>query len=176
MITSADGASFTALRAAADVVLVGLNTALAERYRDPGPDGPELCIVTSRPARALALSVVASGAATLVVPEDVGPLGPGVRAHRVGTGGRVDLAGFLVDRVGKVVLCEGGPTLAGNLLALGLLDEYFLTVAPRLLAGTSPRVVSGPYADQGLWTLLGGFSDAEGYLFLRYARPPGPTA
>ncbi len=37
-----------------------------------------------------------------------------------------------------LILCEGGPTLHGSLLAAGLVDELFLTVSP-LLAGRSAQ-------------------------------------
>ena len=44
----------------------------------------------------------------------------------------------------RALLCEGGPTLNGALLAAGLVDELFLTLSP-LLAGNAvaPRIVEG---------------------------------
>jgi riboflavin biosynthesis pyrimidine reductase len=68
----------------------------------------------------------------------------------------------------RSVLCEGGPTLNGSLLATGLIDELFLTVAP-VIAGTTPplTIVEGaagdPVALELVWTL-----EAGGMLFLRY--------
>jgi hypothetical protein len=53
----------------------------------------------------------------------------------------------------------------------GLIDEFFLTLAPRVVAGGSARVVHGNNADPGAWELRHGFVDDEGFLFLRYARP-----
>jgi riboflavin biosynthesis pyrimidine reductase len=48
-------------------------------------------------------------------------------------------AGALIDAVNsegfRVVLTEGGPTFVGPLIADGLLDELFLTIAPRLIGG-----------------------------------------
>ena len=35
------------------------------------------------------------------------------------------------------VLVEGGATLNGELIPLGLVDEYFLTLAPRIAGGDS---------------------------------------
>jgi len=57
------------------------------------------------------------------------------------------------------------------MVAQGLIDEFFLTIAPRAVAGGSGRVVHGPDADPAPWDLVHGFVDAPGYLFLRYARP-----
>ena len=71
---------------------------------------------------------------------------------------------------GQVVIAEGGPTLAGLLAAQGLLDEFFVTIAPRVIAGSSARVAHGPDADASLWELAHGFLDDDGFLFLRYCR------
>jgi riboflavin biosynthesis pyrimidine reductase len=69
----------------------------------------------------------------------------------------------------RALLCEGGPHMLGSLVADGLLDELFLTVAP-LLTGEedAPRVVEGgdlPELVQAelLWVLRAGHE-----LFLRY--------
>ena len=68
------------------------------------------------------------------------------------------------------VLCEGGPTLLGDIVEQGLLDELALTVAPLLVAGGAPRVVSGlgPSATELRTEQI--LSDEEGYLYLRYTR------
>jgi riboflavin biosynthesis pyrimidine reductase len=70
---------------------------------------------------------------------------------------------------------EGGPTLAGSMLSLGLVDELFLTVAPRVIAGDSARIAHGLDTDPTPWELLHGFVDEQGFLFLRYARPLAPA-
>jgi riboflavin biosynthesis pyrimidine reductase len=62
-------------------------------------------------------------------------------------GPRLDLAAclrWLGERGVRRVLCEGGPTLNAALLEAGLVDELFLTVAPRLVGGPAGRIVSGP--------------------------------
>jgi len=75
----------------------------------------------------------------------------------------------------RVVLCEGGPTLSHALVAQGLLDEVFLTVAPklggdktalRLLEG-SPFPPSALPQAQLLHILLEGSE-----MFLRYRLSP----
>lgn len=70
----------------------------------------------------------------------------------------------------RTVLCEGGPTLFGGLLHEGLVDELFLTVAPKLVGGGhGPAVSSGPALPEPrpltpIWLL-----EREGSLYLRYA-------
>jgi 5-amino-6-(5-phosphoribosylamino)uracil reductase len=67
----------------------------------------------------------------------------------------------------RAVLCEGGPTLHGALQAAGLVDELFLTIAPKLAGGEAPRILEGTLSEvKGLelaWLL-----EREGELFARY--------
>lgn len=65
----------------------------------------------------------------------------GVEVLRVGEE-EVDLAallGMLRERDVRSLLCEGGPLLAGALLAKGLVDEIFLTHATRVTAEPGAR-------------------------------------
>ena len=59
----------------------------------------------------------------------------------------VDLV-MLIERLHasglRRLLCEGGPSLLGDLLATGLVDELDATFVPRLVGGAGPRIVSGP--------------------------------
>lgn len=74
----------------------------------------------------------------------------GERAHVVGCGAPgVDLRRGLAalrERIGaRVLLCEGGSRLAYSLVAEGLLDEIFLTVAPKLGSDRDAlRLLEGP--------------------------------
>ena len=61
-------------------------------------------------------------------------------------------------------------------LPQGLVDEFFLTIAPRVVGGASARVVHGPGAETDPWDFVHGFLDQPGYLFLRYARPVAAAA
>ena len=65
------------------------------------------------------------------------------------------------------MLCEGGPTLLGSLQAAGLVDELFLTIAPKLAGGGAPRILEGGLAEvadlQLVWLL-----EHDGELFARY--------
>jgi riboflavin biosynthesis pyrimidine reductase len=68
------------------------------------------------------------------------------------------------------VLCEGGPKVNSALLAEGLVDELFLTVAPTLVGGTpSVTLVRGPLLGVPAELELVWCLEAGGFLFLRYA-------
>lgn len=87
--------------------------------------------------------------------------------------GRVDLVELLRslrrERGIRALLCEGGPTLHGALHAHGLVDELFLTTAPKLVGGDAPRILEGELpaiAELELAWLL----EEDGELFARYRR------
>jgi riboflavin biosynthesis pyrimidine reductase len=89
-----------------------------------------------------------------------------------GPDGRVDLPALLRElreEGVRALLCEGGPTLHGALQAEGLVDELFLTIAPKLSGGEGPRILEGSLpevAELELAWLL----EEEGELFARYRR------
>ena len=87
--------------------------------------------------------------------------------------GRVDLAdalGQLAALGAAVVVCEGGPSLNGQLVAAGLVDELCLTLAPlvdrRRLGPHRGRPRRRARARCGSPHLL----EEDGALFLRYVR------
>jgi riboflavin biosynthesis pyrimidine reductase len=165
-----DHAVYAALREQADGVLVGLGTVIAEHYHVPVPPTLQLYVVSDTVDVSGAEELFASGRATLVVPMSVGPVPDGIPELRAGEGPFVDLEAVGAALAGQVVVAEGGPTLAGLLVAQGLVDEFFVTLAPRVIAGSSARVAHGPDADPSLWDLVHGFVDDDGFLFLRYTR------
>jgi riboflavin biosynthesis pyrimidine reductase len=74
-----------------------------------------------------------------------------------------------------LILCEGGPTVFGALVADGLVDELFLTISP-LLAGRLPRdarpaLIEGAELLPGLNVAgrLLSLRRSSSHLFLRYA-------
>jgi riboflavin-specific deaminase-like protein len=70
----------------------------------------------------------------------------------------------------RALLSEGGPHLHEQLQADGLVDELFLTIAPKLSGGEAPRILEGPLpgvVDLELVWLL----EEQGELFARYRRP-----
>jgi len=141
------------VRAAADVVLVGAATVRAERYR---------------PLRAPKRLVVVSRTGDLGDTDGLGAA-PTTELVRPAPGDTdVDLATLLRRLAGQVVVAEGGPSLNGQLLAAGLVDEVFVTLSPRFVGGDADRIATGPTtADPEPWELRHVLHD-DGYLFLRY--------
>jgi riboflavin biosynthesis pyrimidine reductase len=103
----------------------------------------------------------------------------GARVDYVRAGdGQLDLKGAvgqLAERFSvQTLLCEGGPHLARELLAAGLIDELFLSLAP-LLAGGEPaggealRILSGTELEPPVALELLDVARSDAYLFLRYA-------
>lgn len=87
-------------------------------------------------------------------------------------------ARWLIDELGRrgweLILSEGGPHVMSDLVAAGLLDELFLTVAPQLAGRTSgnPRLalIEGhefSVADAP-WAQLIDVRSADDHLFTRY--------
>jgi riboflavin biosynthesis pyrimidine reductase len=165
-----DHAVFQALREHADAVVVGLGTAVAEHYHPPESDDLRIYVIADAPDISGDPELFESGRATLVLPVDAPPAPPGVPELRAGSGGFVDLGVVTSMLAGQVLVLEGGPSLAGLMVSGGLVDEFFVTLSPRVIAGGSARVVHGPDAESSPWRLEHGFVDDEGYLFLRYCR------
>jgi riboflavin biosynthesis pyrimidine reductase len=191
----ADRDAFMAMRAVADVILVGAGTVREERYgpvllepavedrrrsRDQAPT-PPLAIVSNRADLNPAARVFAGESKPLLLTTD-----EGVAAHP-------DLAGVaevvvcgdqwveiavavdaLVDRGLTGVLCEGGPTLLRSLIGADLLDELCWTVAPRLV-GTGHRGLLGDQVLPDPITLrLDRVYESDGALLTCYARGREP--
>ena len=191
--TGSDSELFVAMRALADVVLVGAETVRREGYgpvRLP-PERvaarqaagraavPRLAMLTRSldldwsgkafrvpaPDRPLVITCEAADPARLAQARQVADvLIAGVEL--------VDLEqalGRLADLGHSVVLCEGGPRVLGELVALGLLDELCLTIAPVMGGDPLPVAVTpagAPLRDFALRQVL----RAGDTLFLRYER------
>ena len=140
------------MRAAVDAVMVGAGTA---RNDDPlltarDADGPDpVRIVVSRtgdlPADSL-LATTARDCPTILLTVSIDPereralAAAGVEVVRA-AGLRDGLA--QLGRRGLVdILCEGGPTLAGALLADGLVDRLVVFIAPLVLGRGAPDLVA----------------------------------
>jgi len=88
-----------------------------------------------------------------------------------GPDGRVDLAALLCslrEEGVRALLCEGGPRLHGALQTAGLVDELFLTIAPKLVGGDAPRIVEGGALPETTELELAWLLEHEGELFARY--------
>lgn len=196
----ADRRLFLALRALADVVLVGAGTVRAENY---GPvrlaeplrafragrghtPVPPLAVVsaacrlnwagplfTAAPEgpRPVVLTVAAAKAEDVAEARRVADVA--VVGDETVDVGRVLAA--LAERGARHVLCEGGPVLNATLLAAGAVDELCVTVAP-VMVGSGPRLVAPAGVD---WPVAGELTAAfeeDGNLFLRFAPAQGRPA
>lgn len=160
----ADWRVFRVLRAAADVVLVGAGTARREGYTaldrprglaaaggSAGREPLELALVTrsgrvpqrladgDRPPLVVTGRAGARTAARAVPADRVLTVGSRDDPDEVDL--RAGLAG-LAERGLARVLCEGGPTLFGALLAGGLVDELCVTTSPCLVGAGPSRIVA----------------------------------
>ena len=104
--------------------------------------------------------------------EGYGDIGRRLIVVESGPRGKADLPALLRSLHGegvKALLCEGGPTLHGALQAAGLVDELFLTIAPKLVGGIAPRILEGDLP--GVEPLeLAWLLEEGGELFARYTR------
>lgn len=191
---STDRRLFKDLRSVADVILVGAETARRERYGPPilpeerrrhredggRPPVPRIAILS----RSLRLD----GAERALRPGDGGerPMvvtcedSPAELRERLAAQVDVVVAGS--DRVdplvcvstlrrhgAEVVLCEGGPTLLGGLLAAEVVDELCLTLSP--VVGGDPLPVANLPATAAVSRFRPAHVlEADGDLFLRYVR------
>jgi len=147
------------LRGRVDAVMVGAGTVrrddpeLTVRLAD-GRD-PVRVVIThdgGLPAGAKLLAT-ARHTPTLVVAEKASAATRRLLAARgadlveVGTAGLRGALEALAGRGLLDVLCEGGPTLAGGLLAEGLIDRVLLFVAPLFVGRGAPDLFSAPAVD-----------------------------
>ncbi len=182
---------FFLLRSLADVILVGAQTIRAEGY---GPPRLEAEVMQARRARGQSalpdIAVVsrslnfdwssrffteAPTQPILLTPRaaEVGQLERAHERAQVVLAGdtTVDLAqglAALAGRGARLVLCEGGPTLNGELASAGLIDELCLTVAPSLVGGGGATIFGLRRLDHVLGASLLHVLEEEGFLFLRY--------
>jgi riboflavin-specific deaminase-like protein len=190
----ADRELFHALRAAVDAVLVGAGTARAEHYRQLVRDEqaralrrarglaeePLACIVSQGLALEDIPLLEAPQARVVILtpsPASLSSRGAQIEYLRTtGNDGQLDLHAALEQLTTRydvrTILCEGGPHLNGQLLAAGLVDELFLSLAPKLAGdqttGQALRIVAGRDFDPAVALELVGVSESESHLFLRY--------
>ncbi|MEX2549786.1 MAG: dihydrofolate reductase family protein [Nitriliruptoraceae bacterium] len=189
----ADRRSLSRLRASNDVSLVGAGTIRDEGYRpltgstarreDRAARGlrpaPRLAIVTGSGQLDPDLAVfddpdeppliLTGGAAD---GDALAAIADRAEVHVVTDGPTLE-ASALVEALGRLglprVLCEGGPRLNQLLLAAGVVDEVFLTLAPLMVGGAAPRIVAGQEEVATPLTLTS-VHEHEGELLLRYRR------
>jgi riboflavin-specific deaminase-like protein len=73
------------------------------------------------------------------------------------------------ERGVRALLSEGGPHLHEQMQADGLVDDLFLTIAPKLSGGEAPRIIEGPLPAV-MELRLAWLLEEDGELFARYRR------
>jgi len=149
----ADQEVFQLLRKLADVVMVGAGTARIEKYRASSkplalvsrrldiPErviGPSLIVITTTDAPSDRVDALRAAGAEVMAYGEI----------------EIDWSAVLDDfdaRGWRHILCEGGPTLHGDLVSHDLVDEVCLTIAPTLTSGDAPRIAHSRRAvDHGM--------------------------
>lgn len=193
----ADWQAFLGLRDAADVILVGAGTVRNEDYgppvrrdevaRDRAAQGRSEVAAMAIATRTLALEPTmrvfsdASRPPVVLAPHSA-PTEPerrlrdhGVEVRRFGDV-ELDLVAardWFAEQGWREVLCEGGPTLNAALFRVGLVDELFVSVAPKVTG--SPRHLVDPDVTGVVDLDLVGAVHADGELLLRYRVERAPS-
>jgi riboflavin biosynthesis pyrimidine reductase len=183
-----DRAAFHLLRTQADAVLAGTETLRVERYgalvrqaelvdlrRAQARAEQPLAVIVSRSGRVpFEIPLFADPASLIALYAPAGTDVPGTAAvvhrHELPAGG--DLATVLrslrAEHDVRSLLCEGGPSLFTAMLAEGLVDELFLTLASTIVGGGELGITTGTPLPEPLQLRLVWALEQEGYLFLRY--------
>ena len=177
------------LRTRFDAVMIGAGTMRVERYGrivpDPAmrarreriglPPDPLAVIVSGRLDLPWDAPLFTDGAGRVLVftASEADPPGTETPLRVVRHEGFVDpveaMRHLRREHGVRALLCEGGPGLHGELQAAGLVDELFLTIAPKISGGEAPRIIEAELlevADLELIWLL----EERGELFARYRR------
>lgn len=184
-----DKAMFAALRAVPDFILVGAGTVRSENYGplaldeerrqarlDAGLEAtPHLVVVTRSLDLDASDRVFEDPAHRVTVLTDENAPADRFRALsevadvvRLPSTEPHDLVHYM--RLARLVLCEGGPSLMGQLISAGFVDEMALTLAPMLAAGESPRIAHSRGSALPLNMKLDRTLYGDRSLFLRYLR------
>jgi riboflavin biosynthesis pyrimidine reductase len=184
--SATDTKMLACLRTRFDAVMIGAGTMRAERYgriaADPGqrqrreqrglPPDPLMVIVSGRLDLPWDASLFTAGGGRVLVftaseevpPETATPVD--VVRHEGGVDLDAALRHLRAEEGVRALICEGGPRLHSQLQAGGLVDELFLTVAPKL-TGAGPSILEGELPGPGplelTWLL-----EEDGELFARY--------
>ncbi len=175
------------LRTKVDAVMIGAGTMRAERYgrvladsekrsrreRRGLPHDPLMVIVSGRLDLPWDAPLFTDGGGRVLIftSSDAEPPQTRTPVRVVHHQGHVDLAAALrhlrVERGVRAVLCEGGPRLHAQLIEAGLVDELFVTHAPKLAGGDGPGLAEG-LAELERPLELAWLLEQDGELFARY--------
>jgi len=191
-----DKAVFGAIRASCDWILVASGTARAERYRIPQPSAearearvacgrtpaPRLAVVSGSLEFEADLPMLAERPGdlprALVITGESAPKDRVENLRRVAevivlAEGRPTPAASLAElwrRDARVVLVEGGPSYNSQFAEAGLIDELCVSVAPKVTAGDSKRMMAGGAPLEPLDFTLDHLLEQDSMLFARYLR------
>jgi riboflavin biosynthesis pyrimidine reductase len=185
-----DRAMFHGLREHVDAVFAGTGTMRTERYGQLVPDAerrkrraanglnpePLACLISRTGEIPTEIPLFAEPDARIVifVPREPDLSKAAAEVHTVCLDpGELTLTTMLrhlrADYDVRAMLCEGGPMVFGALLHEGLVDELFLTLAPKLTGGGSdPAITAGSVLDELAPLALAWILEREESLFLRY--------
>jgi riboflavin-specific deaminase-like protein len=187
--SATDTMMLACLRTRFDAVMIGAGTMRAERYgrlvpsqeqrerreRIGLPHDPLMVIVSGRLDLPWDASLFTDGGGRVLIftASEAEPPETATSLRIVRHEGFVNLVEALRhlrrERGIRALLCEGGPGLHGELEGGGMVDDLFLTIAPKLAGGEAPRIIEGELpsvADLELAWLL----EQDGELFARYRR------
>jgi riboflavin-specific deaminase-like protein len=166
-----DTALLVGLRKRSEALMIGAGTMRAERYG--AVEDTLIVIVSGRLDLPWDAPLFETAGADVLVCTDADTDPPECAAtveilrHPDGVDLEALLAHLRRDRGIRGLLCEGGPRLHAQLIDGGLVDELFVTHAPKLVGGEGPGLVTGlPAAERPLelaWLL-----EEDGELFARY--------
>lgn len=187
-----DTAMLVGLRTRVDAVMIGAGTMRAERYgrpvadqakrerreREGLPHDPLMVLVSGRLDLPWDAPLFTDGRGRCLVftasEDDPPPTATPVRVvrHR----GMVNLPEAFrylrAERGIRALLCEGGPHLHAQLIEAGLVDELFVTHAPKLAGGEGLHLVAGlPEAERPLELTSLLHEESSGEIFARYRVP-----
>jgi riboflavin biosynthesis pyrimidine reductase len=170
--SDADTEMLVGLRKRFEAVLIGAGTMRVERY---GPMEPLVVLVSGRldlPWDA-PLFTEEGSEALIFTASEAEPPETVASVELVRHEGAVNLGEALrhlrAERGIRAVLSEGGPHLHAQMQADGLVDDLFLTIAPKLSGGEAPRILEGSLPDVAALELAW-LLEQDGELFARYRR------
>jgi riboflavin-specific deaminase-like protein len=185
-----DTAMLVGLRTRVDALMIGAGTMRAERYgrivpdpqkrarreREGLPHDPLAVLVSGRLGLPWDAELFTCGAGQVLiftqspaeVPETATPVG--VERHPDGVDLTEAMRYLRQGRGVRSLLCEGGPRLHAQLIEAGLVDEMFVTHAPKLAGGEGPSLVQGLPEEERLLEVLW-LLEEDGELFARYRLP-----
>ena len=200
--SDADRELFHGLRTQADAVMAGAGTVRTERYgrlvrsaerrarrerAGLAPD-PVAIVVSARLDLPADLPLLQSSESKVIVltaaDRELPPVPADVQIVRGPSSRAADGRAALVMRPlleqlrarhgVRSIVCEGGPRLNDGLLREGLVDELFLSFAPKIAGGNEPTLVVGAGFTPPRELALAWLLESGGDLFMRY-RVEGPS-